>query len=303
MKRFFYLVTLITSVCFFYSCAEEDPALGVSVDETFTNKATIEGYAYLSTNKSSTEAVKYAPEGTLLSFTINYGGNNGLGVPASNGRYVKTTTVGANGRYAIELPARADGAAVTVEISGAQVLLTVTTDDGKSKDQVFGLVPSSQDIISDFTYLKKLEYREESVLQSSETWKDGTYQVKLEYYDGTRYLPVPRDTEVKVTVAGNQFIPVRTNDWVFIKKIGSNGLLELKLAAPALSNGGLAFTWDLVFVAEAITREEYDESRNQWVSIYNDYVFRVQKMALVYGGRTVEGEDLIIMRSEQLTFK
>jgi hypothetical protein len=307
MKRLFYLVSLITSVFFFNSCTEEDPAKGISADETFTNKAIIEGYAYLSTNKSSTEAIKYVPEGTLLSFAIAYGNDyGGLGVPGSNGRYVKTTTVGANGRYSIELPTRADGVVSTVTISGAQVLLTVTTDDGKSRDQVFSLTPVTQEIISDFTYLKKLEYEEEAILQNSETWKEGTYRIKLEYSDGMRKLSVPQDTEVRVTVAKSEFVPERTNDLVFIKKVGRNGLLEIKLPAPTLLDGGLTFAWELIFVAEAITRYTSDNDGNP-IPVYDDYVFGFAPFSnyiqsVIYGGKTVEKSPIEAQRGEQLTF-
>jgi hypothetical protein len=300
MKRLFYLVSLVATVCFFNSCAEEDPAQGISVNGTFTDKATIEGYVYLNTNISSSEAIKYAPAGTLLSFSIAYAD---LGVLGSPGNYLKTTTVDANGHYSVELPAKADGTSVTVKISGAQILKEITTDDGKSKDQVFEITQTVQDVEKGFTYQKKLEYREGSVLQVSETWEEGIYRVKLEYSDGIKKSPLPRDTEVKVTVSQNEFVPARTNDLVFIKKVGSNGLLEIVLPAPTLLNGGLTFSWESVFVAEAHTKYELDNEGNK-VSIFDDYVFSIapQQQPVIYAGETVEGGTVEANRGRQLTF-
>jgi hypothetical protein len=296
MKRLFYLATLVASVFFFSACAE-DPAEAIDVEGTFTDKAIIEGYVYLNTNKSSTEALKFAPEGTLLSFSIAYAN---LGVMGSLGSYVKTVAVDANGHYSVELPARTDGSIVPVYISGAQVLLTITADDGRSKDQIFRVIPTQQEIQKGFTYLKKLDYTEGDAFQESETWKVGTYQVKLEYYDGTRRLPVPRDTEVRVIVLKDRFVPERTNDWVFIKKVGSNGLLEIKMNAPSLLDGGLTFYWESAFVAEAVTRTGYDNNGDP-INTYNDYKFDIGSSVTIYGEKTVDKGTLSATRGTQLT--
>ncbi|MDR1372247.1 MAG: hypothetical protein LBJ17_03855 [Dysgonamonadaceae bacterium] len=303
MRKKIYLATaVVAAVCVFNGCMGEDPATGISVEETFTQKATVEGYVYLNTNKSSTEAVKFAPAGTLLSFTIAY---QDLGVWESDGKYVKTASVDANGHYSVELPTRADGASVTTTIDGEQILLTVTTDDGKSREQVFRISPETQDISSNFTYLKKLDYTEGAVIQESQAWQEGIYTVKLEYSDGKRKLSVPRDTEVKVTVDKNRFIPARTNDLVFVKKVGANGLLEIKLPAPTLitNDGGLAFTWKSVFVAEGFTKSIIEDGKI--VEIYDEYIFTAvpPNYPVIYGGNTVDGGAVNAVRGTQLTFR
>jgi hypothetical protein len=272
-------------VCVFISCGEEDPAEGISVEGTFTSKATIEGYAYLSTNKSSTEVVEYAPEGTLLSFTIAY---SDLGVQVSNGKYVKTTTVDANGYYSIELPARADGASVSVNISGAQVLLTITTDEGNSKEQVFEITSgTTQTIAKDLTYLKKLEYKEIEVLQESENWEEGTYQVTLKYYNGKEEIFVPKDTEVKITISKDYFVPKRANDLILVKKVGDNGLLEIKSGAPSLLSGGLPFSLKSVFIADYIT----DVVKN--IAVAYSYELSSSATGAIYGGETIFGGTIL----------
>jgi hypothetical protein len=298
MKRLFYLVTLVTAVLFINGCAEEDPAEAVSVDGVFTNKATVEGYVYLNTNKSSTEAVKFAPDSTLLYFSIPY---SDLGV-SGNGNYVKTTTVDANGHYSIELPAKANGSSVTVSISGAQILLTVTTDDGKSRDQIFKVSTTLLSIRKGLTYIQKLEYEEGDILQESETWTEGTYRVKLEYsFNSTTNLPVPSGTEVKVTVPGSAFVPERIDDWVFIKKVGDDGLLEIKLKAPSLLDGGLTFGWTSAFVADVASDTRVDSNGNP---IKNKYKFDIQQdNVTIYGGITVEARTLSVEHNNnQLTF-
>jgi hypothetical protein len=298
MKKLFYpAIFLIATVCFFNSCAEEDPAQGVSIEGTFTSQATIEGYAYLSTNKSSSEAIKYAPEGTVLSFTISY---SDLGISGSSGNYVKTTSVKADGSYSVELPARADGNQVAVSISGAEILLKITTDDGKSTDQVFKVDPTSQSIVAGFTYLKKLEYIEKEALQESETWKEATYQVKLEYNDG-KTKRVVKDTEVKITVPKTEFVPERINDWVFFEKVGSNGSLEIKIGAPSLLDGGLSFTWELAFSAEAFTRYDTDPNTGDQIQIYDNYVFTASRQATIYGEKLVDAGTVSATRGAKLT--
>jgi hypothetical protein len=297
MKKLFYpAIFLIATVFFFNGCADEDPAQGVSVD-TFP-RATIEGYAYLNINQSSTAVVKYAPEGTLLSFTIPY---SGLGISGSSGNYVKTTPVKADGSYAVELPARADGTPVSVSISGAEILLKITTDDGKSVDQVFEVTSATQSIVAGFTYQKKLEYIKKEALQESETWKEATYQVKLEYYDGITKRIVPRDTEVKITVSKSEFVPERINDWIFFEKVGSNGSLEIKTGAPSLLDGGLSFTWELAFTAEAITRYDTDTNTGNSIAIYDDYVFTASRQSTIYGEKLVDAGTVSATRGAKLT--
>ncbi|MDR2086661.1 MAG: hypothetical protein LBP72_05740 [Dysgonamonadaceae bacterium] len=296
MKKLFYpAILLIATVFFFNGCADEDPAQGVSVD-TFP-RATIEGYAYLNINQSSTAVVKYAPEGTLLSFTIPY---SGLGISGSSGNYVKTTPVKADGSYAVELPARADGTPVTVSISGAEILLKITTDDGKSVDQIFKVNPVEEPIVAGFTYRKKLEYSQKEAFQVSATWEEAIYEVELEYSDGKTNLPVPKDTEVKITVSGNSFVPTRANDWVFFKKVGFNGSLEIKMDAPSLFDGGLAFTWELAFRAEA-TEFIYDYVTGTEKPVSNDYKFYIKQTSTIYGGESVDAGTVSATRGAKLT--
>ncbi|MDR0681951.1 MAG: hypothetical protein LBG15_08930 [Dysgonamonadaceae bacterium] len=292
MKNLFYLAILIGGVFYFNSCVEEDPSQAINVENAFPKKAVIEGYAYLNVNKSSTEIVKYAPENTLLSFAIAY---NNLGNFGSSGNYLRTTTVDANGYYSIELPTRNDGTPVTVQITGEQIQLTVTTEDGKSKKQIYEILPITQAIVSNFTYLKKLEYTEKEVFQESETWGKGIYRVAFEYYTGKDTTYVPKDTEVRITISKDQFVPKRTNDLVLIKKVGANGLLEFETEAPSLLNGGLTFSLESAFIAKYLTRIQDEEE------IYNDYIFNISNWGVIYSGKTIERETIMANRGTQLT--
>jgi hypothetical protein len=289
MKKLFYFTGLIATVFLLNSCSEEDPAQAVDVDGTFTGKATIEGNVYLNTNQSSTELIEYVPEGTVLSFAIDYA-SLGLG---SQGRYVKTAAVNANGHYLVELPTRADGLPVVVSITGAQIQLTITTPDGKSKDQVFEVpVNVTQEIVRNLVYLKKIEYRLKETLRESETWENGTFRATLRYYNGKEDRFAPENTEVKITVSKDAFVPKRTNDLILIGKVGANGLLELKIPAPSLLNGGLSFKLESVFIAEYVT----NVVRNTTVSC----TYTLTSMATVYGGETISGRTLLYRLDNQV---
>jgi hypothetical protein len=289
MKKLFYFTGLIAAVFLFNSCSEDDPAQAVDVDGTFTGKATVEGNVYLNTNQSSTEMIEYVPEGTVLSFAIDYT-SLGLG---SQGRYVKTATVGANGHYLVELPTRADGLPVIVSITGSQIQLTVTTPDGKSKDQVFEVpVNVTQEIVRNLVYLKKIEYRLKETLRESETWGNGTFRATLKYYNGKEDKFAPENTDVKITVSKDVFVPKRTNDLILMGKVGANGLLEVKMPAPSLLNGGLSFRLESVFIAEYVT----NVVRNTTVS----YTYTLTSMAMVYGGETISGKTLLYRLDNQV---
>ncbi|MDR1436782.1 MAG: hypothetical protein LBI65_01555 [Candidatus Symbiothrix sp.] len=281
MKNLFYYAILIAAVCFFGNCSEEDPAQGINVDGIFTNKATIEGDVYLNVNRSSTEVVEYVPEGTLLSFAVDY---SSLGVQGSQGRYVKTAPVEADGHYSVELPTRADGTSVPVSITGEQIRLTITTGDGKSKDQIFEIIPAIQSITSNLTYLKKLEYTERETLKESETWTDGIYRVTLKYYNGKEEKSVPENTEVKITVSGDRFVPKRANDLILVEKVRANGLLEIKIPAPSLLNGGLPFRIESAFIGEQV--------RNVVLNTTVSHVYKLTAAGIIFGGETISGNTL-----------
>jgi hypothetical protein len=290
MKKLFYSAILFATVFTLNSCGEEDPAQAISVDETFTNRATIEGYVYLNTNKSSTETVTYAPEGTILSFVIAY---EDLGVVDSDGNYVKTTTVSAEGTYSIDLPAKADGTPVPVNIQGAQVHFTVTSDDGKEKEQLFETLPATQYIIGGLVYQKKIEYTESDALRETENWTEGTYKATLKYYDGKEEKFVPVDTDVKITITKDQFVPERTNDLIFIAKTGANGSLEIKQPAPSLLNGGLDLTLESAFIAEYVT--------DVVTNTASSYKYSLTASATIYGGETVNKGTIPYQRGDKVS--
>ncbi len=127
MKRLLYLATAVAFL--FTSCTKDDPATGVNIDEAFTSMATIKGYAYVNVNSSSTTVEQVVPAGTKLVFTIE-NEQYGLGTAErpAKGSYVKTTEVGENGAFEIELPAREDGEAVTVNITGDPIVIDIDMD-------------------------------------------------------------------------------------------------------------------------------------------------------------------------------
>ncbi|MDL2262048.1 hypothetical protein LJC11_00925 [Bacteroidales bacterium OttesenSCG-928-I21] len=242
------LLVFVVFAFIFNACAPEDPAEGVNIEQTVKSSATIEGVAYVNTNTSATTVQQFAPEGTLLIFTID---NSDYGV-SSAGKVVKSTTVGAEGKYSVSVPARTDGQAVTVKINGSPILIDVTTPD-KVEKQLFKLSEVSENVVKELTYVKKLEYAKDVNITETANWTEGTYKATLKYNNGKEDVAVPEGTEVKITIAGDQFIPERSNDLVFVEAVGANGMLEIKTMAPNLLEGGLTMDFESTFIADYIT--------------------------------------------------
>ncbi|KAA6328132.1 hypothetical protein EZS27_022946 [termite gut metagenome] len=245
MKKIFYLPTLVAILFSFSNCGNEDPAEMINIDKMFTTKASIEGYAYLNVSKSSTEVLQYAPEGTVLSFTIS---NESLLGNGFQGNYVATATVEGNGRYSVSLPTRTDGISVPVSINGSQLYFTITQGDGSEEDVLFEVTSTSQIIETGFTYQKNVKYEKKEVLSSKQI--EGVYKATLKYHNGVELLNVPAKTKVEITILKND---LSATDIFFIKEVGNNGALEFKYSAPSVLTGGVAFSLNSVFVGNKIT--------------------------------------------------
>ena len=286
MKKIFNFLagTCLASALLFTACGEEDPATGVVVDELFKSTATIEGVAVMNVNTSGSNVQKYVPSGTNLIFTIQ---NSAYGIKNATGSFVKTTTVGSNGAFEIELPAREDGTAVLASITSDPVVVVIEMG-GTKKTQVFNLQGNnSQSIVKGLSYRKLLTYTGGDVLSEEAVWKAGTYRVKLTYNDGKSASPVvvPINTEVRITVAANQFIPARSNDLVFIEKIQSGGILEIKMPAKSVLDGGTVFSVSGKFLADftvSLGPPENIERRSFSISFYKT----------MYGDETITGSDI-----------
>lgn len=294
MKKLFFAAALVAFI--FSSCAKEDPAQGVKIDEAFKSRATVEGTVYLKVNKTGTDFQQYAPAGTKLSFTI---ANSAYGL-TSTGNYIATATVGENGRYTISLPTREDGNAVSVKIDGDPFHFDV--ENGTIlEDQLFTLTQQSQSIIKGFTYQKNFDYTLEDVLNETEAWVDGTYKIKLSYNSDLTNLTsttfVPANTEIKVTVSKNQFVPERQNDLEFITKVGADGVLTVKLPAPTvkMNANGLSISLEAAEVFNIKTGVSGGSD------VYNKFIFTYYKNAVVYGGVEVDGGKGTFSRGTQLT--
>lgn len=248
------LVAAAAAATLLFSCGKEDPATGISVEQAFQSKATIEGVAHVNANTTGTTVENFAPAGTILIVTVDnreYGNSSTLN---NDGKYVTTAIVGENGAFSVSVPAREDGAAVEVKINADPILVNVKLDN-KEELQIFTVTEQTISVQKGLTYQKRIDYTIDANLIESADWKTGSYQVALKYNNGKELVAVPAGTEVKITIDKDEFFPARTNNLTFISVVKAGGLLELNLAAPTLLESGLPFSMESVFVADFITIE------------------------------------------------
>ncbi|MDR3093546.1 MAG: hypothetical protein LBU62_02740 [Bacteroidales bacterium] len=280
MKKLVFFAAVAATVFSFNSCSKDDPAAAVNPD-IFTDKATIEGVAYIQNAYGQSASDTYAPEGTKLSFSIPYSGSYGLGVAGSSGYYVATATVGANGAYSVELPARADGKPVQVAISSDDFIFDTAQENGDKKSVVYSLGTTSQYIVAGLKYEKVLQYTSNGLISESETWTSGTFKATLKYYDGAAEQNVPAGTKVTITIPRNAFVPAKVEDVILVKEVvGANGLLTFTHDAPTLENGGLSFTIAFDFAAEHVIAGVNDPKEIAYYYYYDSDA--------IFGGQSIE---------------
>ena len=270
------------------SCAKEDPAKGISVS-TFTSTATVNGTAYLNINSGNVHK-QFVPAGTQLAFTIAW---SCLGISDATGNFVATTTVDANGKYTIQLPARSDGTAVTVTITGNPLVEDVV-NGLRTEKQLFTLSETTVSIIKDFTYEKNLSYKKDGAnLSESEAWVEGTYTLNVRYMASTSTdeTPIPNQTVVKVTIAKNQFVPARENDMVFTETVKDGGTITIKMPAPTVQMR----VSGLVISLESAVILDYTVGTNT-----NKHIFTMSQTGKIIGGTTVNGGKVVYTRGSQI---
>ena len=280
----------VACVFAFSSCAPEDPAQAINVDEVFSSKATIEGYAYMNVNTSSSEATQFVPKGTKLTFSIK---NSDLMDNASmKGSYVVMAEVDSVGYYKAVLPAKEDGTSVDVAIQGQSVFFKVKMNDGSEKQLLYKADDNAgagitQAIVKDLTYQKKITYILDDTFTESEVWEEGVFKAELTYYNGKQSVAVPEGTEVKIIIKGDKFVPERDNDLILVEKVGANGMLEVKMAAPSLlaNSAGLSFELSSAFIADYINVESGNEVKSSYLYKLVDNL-GANQTGTVYGGQT-----------------
>ena len=252
MKR--NLFAVVIAALMFSACGSEDPANGVVVTDVFSSTATIEGVAFLNANTAAGTHEQFVPTGTQLVFTIANSefGIRGLhGLPAQ-GNFVRTATVGANGTFQVTLPTRDDGVAVTARITGNPVVVNVDLGSGTQGRQVFTVAPNQeQSIVRGLTYQRRLDFIPGTVISEENSWREGTYRVRLTHTVNGVTTNVPQGTAVRITIAGHQFIPARANDLVLTRTVGTGGILEIRTPAPIIADNpnGLTFSMTSSFTA------------------------------------------------------
>ncbi|MCL2072615.1 MAG: hypothetical protein FWH18_01740 [Marinilabiliaceae bacterium] len=277
MRNLFCVALLATMILGIFSCAKDDPAEGINIEETFASRATVEGTVYLNINESPTNFIEFVPEGTILSFTIP---NIAFGIANATGNYVAYATVGNNGRYSVELPTRNDGGDINVTINGNPFTLDVT-NGSRIETKLFELpLPlNTQSIISGFTYQKNLTYTQSGDnLMVTETWEKGNFRARF-VYNNPAETPIPSGTTVKITIKADQFVPKRVNDYVSTATIGSDGVLTFSLDAPTpqMRPGGLDVTLQSAVILNVTNGDQTIK-----------YLFNLNKTYQIYGGADVD---------------
>lgn len=289
------MATVLTTS--FNSCANEDPAEGLSIESAFTSKATITGYVHLNTNQTSDNVIKFVPPGTQLSFTVK---NSAYGI-SSPGNYIATTTVGADGKYSIQVPATNDGTPIIVEINGNPVTVDEVASGSTKEKHLYELSTVSRSgVIKGFTYQTDLQYTLSS-LTASEQWQTGTYKIKLQYPDdnfSTHKSDIISGTPVMLTVDKNDFIPPRQNDLVFEAKVGADGVLTIAMLAPtiAMNQKGLSVYLSSAVVLNCTTGEDSNGG-----DIKNKFIYTLNDAVTIYGGVDIDAGTASYIRGTQIT--
>jgi hypothetical protein len=124
-----------------------------------------------------------------------------------------------------------------------------------------------------------LDYDAGVLMTEEANWQEGTYRVGLTYHNGKADVNVPQGTGVRVTINRNQFVPARTNDLIFMGTVGTGGVLEIRIPAKSLLEGGLPFSMESSFIADFIEVTAGVETASK-------YVFSMNTTGVIYGGET-----------------
>ncbi len=293
MKKLFLLASAAALIFSAGSCAPEDPATPVNVNQVFP-KTKLSGVAYLNENTSTGDVnggvATFVPEGTVLSFSIPNGtGAGGLNIKghggaSAEGNSLTTTTVGANGVYEVMLPVRADGVPVTATISSQTIAVprTSVTAKGSVDEVVLFNIPVGTTVAlgKDIAAQKRVDFTSPGKLTETPGWVEATYSTTLTYDNGKAAVAVPNGTQVVLTIARTSFVPARENDLQYVATVGDNGKLEVKMPAPtlAMAPAGLAFTMNSAFVANYTVITNGNE-------VASPYVYSLTSVAgTLYGG-------------------
>ncbi len=278
------ILTFLVAAAALMSCSKHEPSKLV-IDDVFKHKATISGKAYLNIFVNGNEEVNYVEEGTTLFFTAE---NKDLLADATkSGSYTTQATVGANGEYSVEFPTRADGSSVEVTISAGEFTIDNIISGKNKVTQHFKLDPAmskSIDVIRDASYIKTVTFVGTTITESAmqEGWENGTYKFedikyssKIDAFGATVEDKEVNDVTVKITIAKDQFVPERTEDYVAEGKI-NNGELSITLPAPLVSVNpdGLEFSVEGSFFAE-----QFDENGDDEIKKYD-----ISFSGALYGG-------------------
>lgn len=277
MKKLLYLAAAVALLFSFNACAPEDPAKAVNIEETCQYTAKITGVASVKVS-SDAERMPYVTAGTVLTFVIQ----NSEYVTGAQGALLKTTTVGENGRFEIDVPVRNDGKGISVKITAGNFEMEIKEAD-KTEIYVFKLDGVSvADVIKDGEYSKSVVFEKADSMDETSGWKEATYEATLKYNNGKEEVNVPADTEVKITIAAADLVPERENDVVLVVKVGEGGKLTFKYPAPALATdpAGLSFEMSSAFIADFI---EVKAGKD----VATSYVYKLDGVSgTLYGGES-----------------
>ncbi len=205
MKKLFVPLAIVAMI--FTSCKKYDASEPLDLESL--PKVTLTGTVYAQLDET-VPTMQFAPEGTVVRVSIpyaNYDLNN-----ASNGRYVKTTTINAQGGYSIEVPVVSTGVNATVSFKDFTYSVKQQNAVGQSEtilkhfacaDQVvanLGKGKNEGDYINiDATYGSNAVNPNDSTVLAPTTTV--TVSGKLDYLsDDTTYRSVPEGTAITAVI-------------------------------------------------------------------------------------------------------